>query len=243
MECLPAMVDAGLQITFTVAPGAFLVSPATGVGMTKATIDALFQPTLARLTEGGLPYQYQSQEFSNFLQSYQTMNLPSANVSDSILGGRFLPRSVVGENIDAFMAAVRSISDANYLFVGIGLDVSKHPANNVTVNPYWRETLIASVMGTFFNYQNFDANLANQKFMTNTLIPKLSALTGEPPAAYLNEADFQEPNWQQVFYGDKYAPLDSIKRQYDPNHTFYALGAVGSDRWVQKNDGRLCKAK
>ncbi|KAF1953532.1 FAD-binding domain-containing protein [Byssothecium circinans] len=230
-KLLPAFVDAGLEVTFTVAPGAFIQA-----------LDDLFQPILTQLTNDGIQYQYQSQQFPSFLQSYQAMNLPGANVSDSILGGRLLPRSVVEDNIDQYMEAVRYIIDASYIFVGLVLDVSQTPASKVAVNPYWRKTLISSVLGTYYDYQNYTANLENQKYMTNTLIPKLSALTGDPPAASLNEADFLEPNWQSVLYGQNYERLDRIKRRYDPKDTFYALGAVGSDRWTQKGDGRLCKA-
>jgi hypothetical protein len=139
------------------------------------------------------------------------------------------------------MNAVRDIIAANHIFVGLVLDVSKTPASKVAANPYWRKTLIASVLGTFYDYQNYTANQVNQKYMSSTRIPKLSALTGEPPAAYLNEADFLEPDWKNVFYGGNYNTLDQIKRRYDPKDTFYALGAVGSDRWVPNLDGRLCK--
>jgi hypothetical protein len=88
-----------LQVTFTVAPGAFVVAPATGINVTKQSLDAQFQPILTQLTNNGLPYQYLSQQFPSFLESYRAMNLPSANVSNAILGGRLLPRLVVKDKI------------------------------------------------------------------------------------------------------------------------------------------------
>ena len=75
--------------------------------------------------------------------------------------------------------------------------------------------------------------------MTNVLLPQLERLTPDG-AAYLNEADFQQPNFQEVFYGSNYETLRSIKNKYDPTHMFYALTAVGSDFWTEKADGRLC---
>ena len=84
--------------------------------------------------------------------------------------------------------------------------------------------------------------IANQKLMTNVLIPKLAELTPNG-SCYLNEGDFNQPDWQNVFYGTNYQGLLSIKNKYDPNHMFYAVTAVGSEYWVpQPNDGRLCKA-
>lgn len=241
-ELLPKMVDTGLQVIFYLVPGAFVVSPATGAGIPKATTDELFDPMLAKLNQEGIVYQYDSREFDSFLDSYTAMNLPSANVSEAILGGRLLPRSSVEEDIEHFMAALRAISENNSVLAGIALNVSQTSADKFAANPYWRKTLIVGVLGSFYDYGNFEANLKAQNFMTDTLIPGLDVLTKGEAAAYLNEANFLEPHWQQVFYGKNYERLDQIKRLYDPNDIFYALGAVGSDRWVQKTDGKLCRA-
>ena len=59
--------------------------------------------------------------------------------------------------------------------------------------------------------------------------------------AYLNEADPFDPNFKTTFYGVNYKRLLSIKDRYDPEQLFYALTAVGSDRWESRSDGRLCK--
>lgn len=97
-----------------------------------------------------------------------------------------------------------------------------------------------AVYGNAINYTDFAANFQNQNFITNTITSALAALTPNG-AAYLNEADFQQPNWKEVFYGANYNRLNSIKAKYDPLDRFYALGAVGSDRWTEKTDGRLCR--
>ncbi|KAI8941278.1 hypothetical protein NX059_002508 [Plenodomus lindquistii] len=67
---------------------------------------------------------------------------------------------------------------------------------------------------------------------------------------YLNEADIQEPDWQADFYGAaNYPRLLAIKRKWDPRDVFYAVTAVGSERWevrdgeqgLQTQNGRLCR--
>ncbi|KAF2683946.1 FAD-binding domain-containing protein [Lentithecium fluviatile CBS 122367] len=219
-----AIPSRGLQVTWTLVPGALVVSPATAPELPKQDIDKHFQPTLSQLIEDGIPYAYHSQEFSTFLISHEAMILPCANVSDSILSGQLLPRSVVRDHINEFIPTVRMIVEAHYLFVGLSLDVSQISASKVAASPYWRKTLISA------------------RFMTNTLIPKLTAFTGGKGAAYLNKANFLPPNWQDVFYGKHYSRLSSIKLKYDPKSTFYALGAVGSEGWAQKPNGRLWKA-
>jgi len=75
--------------------------------------------------------------------------------------------------------------------------------------------------------------------MTKVLVPQLEKLT-PGGGAYLNEGDFQQPDWQTVFYGSNYNALKWIKDKYDPFQIFYALTGVGSDRWRQESDGKLC---
>ena len=77
--------------------------------------------------------------------------------------------------------------------------------------------------------------------MTDTLLPRLEQLTPNG-GVYLNEADFRQPDFQTSFYGGNYQKLLAIKNKYDPNDLFYALTGVGSERWTQAADGRLCKA-
>lgn len=92
-----------------------------------------------------------------------------------------------------------------------------------------------------FSYTDWALNLDNQKLITDTLIPQLKEIT-PGGGAYLNEADFNDPDWQHAFYGDKYATLARVKEKYDPEHLLYALTGVGSEYWVQRGNGRLCRS-
>jgi hypothetical protein len=240
VESLPSMVDAGLQVGWMLVPGAFIVSSASGPGVPQQTIDGLFGKTIAQLKKAEIPYQYSSQSFPTWLQSYEAFNLPSANVSNAIIGSRLIPRSVVEDQTQNLISALQTIVQHNFVAVGNSMTVSSQKSSNVSVNPYWRQTIVHLSLGTYFNYQDFVSNLQNQDIMTNTLIPLLAALTPNG-AAYLNEADFQQPDWQSVFYGANYDLLDKVKNEYDPLDLFYALGAVGSDRWEEREDGRLCR--
>lgn len=75
--------------------------------------------------------------------------------------------------------------------------------------------------------------------MTNDLVARLAALT-PGGGAYLNEADFRQPDFQEVFYGGNYGALETVKNKYDPHDLFYATTAVGSEKWISHPDGRLC---
>lgn len=114
-------------------------------------------------------------------------------------------------------------------------------ANN-SVNPEWRQTLIdATVVTPWNDTVPPEAMLAEQDVITNSAIPALATLT-PGGGAYLNEGDFRQPDFQSVFYGANYEGLRAVKARYDPNDVFYAVTAVGSEEWVQRGDGRLCRA-
>ena len=76
---------------------------------------------------------------------------------------------------------------------------------------------------------------------TQIFLPLLETLTPNG-GAYLNEADFQQPDFQRVLYGANYQRLRAIKKQYDPYDMFYAVTAVGSESWYEDKTkgGRLC---
>lgn len=86
---------------------------------------------------------------------------------------------------------------------------------------------------------NISANIPVQEEITNVLLPALENIT-PGGGAYLNEGDFRQPDFQDVFYGENYNILLAIKDKYDREGLFYGLTAVGSERWESQADGRLC---
>jgi FAD/FMN-containing dehydrogenase len=47
--------------------------------------------------------------------------------------------------------------------------------------------------------------------------------------AYVNEADYFEPEWQRSFWGVNYPRLLAIKKRVDPENIFRVHHGVGSD--------------
>jgi hypothetical protein len=93
-----------------------------------------------------------------------------------------------------------------------------------------------------YDYLNAESNVANQRLMTNTIVPALSDIIPNRGSAYSNEGDFNEPKWKEVFWGSNYDKLLRIKYKYDPKDLLYARTAVGSDAWTAMADGRLCRS-
>ncbi|KAK8068369.1 FAD-linked oxidoreductase sor8 [Apiospora saccharicola] len=243
-KALPGLVDAGAFVSWIAASFGFTVSPAVAPGLTSAELDGLMQPMIDVLKAAGLEYTYSSAQHATFLESYQFyQQTASWNVSDYTLGGRLIPRDIALQNTDAVIEAIRHIS-ATAIFSGVSYNVAdgvQFP-DDVAVQPYMRKTLIGVALGTPLNYTDWSASVAAQDQVTNDLVPTLEKLTPNG-GAYLNEADFQQPDFQRTLYGDHYKRLLEIKRKYDPKSILYAKTAVGSEEWGENSDGRLCRVK
>ncbi|KAK4185896.1 hypothetical protein QBC35DRAFT_388516 [Podospora australis] len=242
---LPKLVDEGIYVLWILNPTGFIVQARFAFGKHQAELDALMQPTLAILNGLNLSPEYFSFEAPSFLRAYEDSPGGQWNVSDFNTGGRLVPRSLVNSSnsseVDALVSVFRHIGTQT-LLTGVCFNVSSfvsYPDENA-VNPYFRTSLFNVFLGIPTVYDSWQANLDSMNTITNDFLAGIAALTPNG-GAYLNEADVQQPNWQSVFYGSHWTRLSAIKRQYDPNDAFYAPTAVGSERWEERQDGRLCR--
>ncbi|PWY96635.1 FAD binding domain protein [Aspergillus sclerotioniger CBS 115572] len=233
------LTDAGGVVIWEATSEMFTVTPATIPGGTKGQLEGWLSPTIELLKRYNISYTYNIGEFPTYWESYVAMN-PMSNVTEAQIGGRMIPRSTVENNSSALITAFRTIANYGAAISGVSMNASRNAIPDNAVNPAWRGIAIDIVLGTTFNYYNRTADLLNQRLMTNVLLPLLEALSPDS-GAYLNEADIHQPNWQWVFYRDNYATLSDIKDKYDPNEIFYARTGVGSERWTELEDGRLCR--
>ncbi|KAI8935077.1 hypothetical protein NX059_007672 [Plenodomus lindquistii] len=242
LQQLPNLVDAGVFAVWVAAPFGFMLMPAIAPDIHQDGLDKLIKPFIDKLTELGLDYQYSSYEKPTFLSNYNAQTA-SWNVSDYNLGGRLIPRSLVENDPDAVLRAVRAISSQT-LMSGVTFDVSKAVSSpdDVAVNPYLRDTLVSVSIGTTIDYTDWSTTLAGQDQITDIFLAELAAITPNG-GAYLNEADFQAKDFKTLFYGSHYGRLEKIKAQYDATDLFYAKTAVGSDRWFENEVGRLCRVQ
>jgi FAD/FMN-containing dehydrogenase len=242
VEFIPTINDAGAEAVWYVQSNAFNLATVFAPGFNKTDLDVLMQPYLATLDRLGLPHAYASEQHSGFLEGF--LRQPTTNVSNLNIGGRLIPRTLVESGGERLAAAIRNItsSSSGVVFSGVTFNVSAHapPGYGSAVNPYWRDAVFSAVFGVFFDWSDWDANRRSADAITNDLMPELERLT-PGGAAYLNECDFQQPNWEATLYGDNWDRLSKAKSKYDPQGIFYALGAVGSERWTEQPDGRLCR--
>ncbi|KAJ9259032.1 CAZyme family AA7 [Paecilomyces variotii] len=238
---LNPILDAGGVSIWLLTNSSFSTTPTTLPGGTKAELQNLLSPSLKALEKSNITYTYFIDEFSTYYESYQVMN-PVANITEAQMGGRLIPRSLIDSNAEALTTAFQRIlaSETGVVLSGISVNVSRQDAPDNAVNPFWRESVLDLVIGTPWSYTDWDHDLSDRNLITNELLPILERLT-PGGGGYLNEADSDQPHWQRVFYGSNYKALSAIKEKYDPDHIFYAVTGVGSEKWIQKADGRLCK--
>ncbi|KAL9083284.1 MAG: hypothetical protein Q9165_008590 [Trypethelium subeluteriae] len=163
-------------------------------------------------------------------------------------GGRFVSRENMAANASAVNAALRAATANGAFIVAVTALNSAGPSRAVppiasnAMQPAFKEAFMSVIITADWSWEESWAEAAVlQDELINVILPTLEAATPNA-AAYINEANWQQPDWQENFYGSTYDRLLSIKHAYDPNGTFYGLTAVGSEAWSQDADGRLCPA-
>lgn len=194
---------------------------------------------------------------TSFYPAYQATwgsNAFTVGTDTSLPANRIVPRANFNEKYNETYALIREHLEAGRHFLGYHKAPKKYANTNNAVNPAWRECvlfLVTSSNRTWPLTTPEDVRKANDDLQNNILQPwrELTPVS-EGGGTYLNEAAVEEPDWQQSFYGGYYPRLSEIKRKWDPTDLFYAVTAVGSERWVvqdgeqgvQTQNGRLCRA-
>ncbi|KAK5994310.1 VAO-type flavoprotein oxidase [Cladobotryum mycophilum] len=191
-------------------------------GLNKTALTSLLKPLISALAKKGI--------------SAQAANLV---VSDS--------PSYYALNSSAIVAGIKAATDGGKFTVSaVALNAKGQgraiaPVASNSVQPAFLDAYLSLIFSATWSLDQpwSDATKLQDKF-ANSIMPVLEAAT--PGAgAYNNEANWEQPNFQQTFYGSTYDKLKLIKKIYDPQNVFYGLTAVGSEAWAPDAQGRLCR--
>jgi len=259
MTYFATFTDAGTYSYFNIMPNTsggftFTFDPFWGGNLTKPQLQALVAPFLKDLNDLGIPV---APVYIQYPSLYPAWN---ASFPPEVVGGfnnhaasRLFPREnfVNATLLNDTLAAVRYAIEAGGILIGYNIKSALNPlaSQNNSVNPAWRETLTHFILvGLWNNNATFEQIQTVSETMTNDWMVKWRSVS--PGAgSYLAEADINEPDFQQAFWGSNYPRLYALKQQYDPWGLFYAPQAVGSEDWYIKDqipyvptqDGRLCR--
>lgn len=170
------------------------------------------------------------------------------NGTESVaIGGQYVSQANIATNSSAMLSALRYATKGGTFIVGVtafnlkgsGLQVS--PIANNAVPPEAQESFISLLLqAPWDNSMPWDEAAVLQNELHDDIMPVIQA-AAPGAGVYGNEANWDQDDWQNAFYGKYYPRLNHIKNTYDPDHLFYALTGVGSEFWSQDAEGRLCK--
>ncbi|KAK1450028.1 hypothetical protein CMEL01_07364 [Colletotrichum melonis] len=256
----PVYADAGMYSYWSImcAPTttcSFSMAPQWGNDMDTAKLTAVSAPLFSNLSALHIPVA--NSKYTEFDGVLNTV-INTWPAESEVVGAwnfhtasRLFPRSN-WENESKLAAqtkALRQSVEVAGMMLGYNFKTAVNPSVNQTnaVNPAFRETLMHAMLGTVWSQEATPAEIvAANKNLVEMLQPWREASPGA--GAYLNEADINEPNWQQAFYGSNYDYLYQLKQKYDPWGLLYATTAVGSEDWYitdqleyyPTQNGRLC---
>ncbi|GJD04661.1 FAD binding domain-containing protein [Colletotrichum higginsianum] len=233
---LPSMTDQGAMVVFLYSSNIFAINPLTAYNKTADEAKAILQPFLDVLADLAIPYSSVDGPLP-----YGHVEVESYN-----FGSRLVPRDVLTDDAAraAYVSAIRYGADKHgVLSAGVALNATAPAGVDNAVNPHWRNAAIHVQYSTAWSNapEDWAQMVADQKTMTEDIIPPIEAAT-PGSGNYINEADFNTPNWKEKFFGGNYDRLLTIKKEWDPQGVFYALKTVGSDAWNVAADGRMCRA-
>ncbi|KAH8697409.1 FAD binding domain protein [Talaromyces proteolyticus] len=101
--------------------------------------------------------------------------------------------------------------------------------DNTAVHEIWKQAHGVFSISTDWNDNATAEEKHRKREVMVHLSNRLTDIVGEDGGTYVNEANPYEPNWQQVFWGDKYQRLLSIKKRVDPTNLLVCNRCVGTD--------------
>ncbi len=156
---------------------------------------------------------------------------------------RWLPRSLFEPEaapalVEALFQASRSARVALHINKGLSgaSDAVLARERMTSVNPLAQDAAALAISNStqpasYPGLEGHEPNLAEGRAAAERVATAIQVLRDVTPAggAYLNEADFFEPDWKRSFYGPHYDRLLAIKRSYDPGNLFSVHHGIGSE--------------
>ncbi|KAG0029599.1 hypothetical protein BGZ82_007835 [Podila clonocystis] len=198
---------------------------------------------------GVIVLQNSVESLPSYLDAVPTfLDMPVKQIGiNFVIGSRMAPQTMFESStgIDMLAAAIqearqdvegiKALAVIVMVFVAGG-QVSKGNSEDTSVQPAWRSALMLPSVGLMWND---DVSYRDQLEIQRALTKAVSRLRAITPGsgAYVNEADPNEPDWQDSFFGANYPRLRQIKDKYDPQGMFICRKCVGSEDW---DDDLMC---
>ncbi|KAH7414292.1 hypothetical protein DE146DRAFT_30974 [Phaeosphaeria sp. MPI-PUGE-AT-0046c] len=239
----------GMFVYFELGPGPqrLHIAPFVGPNMDEAKLNTVLAPFFEQLDAAKVPYDKHTKAFPTFFEFYIDMFEDEPPNQQSIVGGRLFSQSDIASNGDKIADALIMAAMPEPTQLGFNVGHIVNPGHGVpiadnAIHPTWRNAssfVITNVIVT--GTESWAAKKERENFNTN-VVGKALRDASPGGASYVNEGDLNEPNWQEAYWGSKYARLLEVRKKYDPEGVFYTQTTPGTESWDVMDYGtKLCK--
>ncbi|KAF3893398.1 FAD-binding PCMH-type domain-containing protein [Trichophyton interdigitale] len=232
LQALPDITEAGwvgygVYATEKTNPTAFQViflQP----NATIENFNKTFEPmnkigTLPGVTGGAVSYV-----FPDFLE-YSKNFLCDPNIATNVIdASRLVSRQVLTERASDLVDLMFEYPTTGPGFNSI-VKVNSDERDNTSVHSSFKDSRALISFSVDWADNASEQEKKRAKKTSAEVSKRLAEIVGKETGTYLNEASPYEPDWQNAFWGDKYARLLSIKRRIDPKNLFVCNRCVGTD--------------
>ncbi|KAF0326720.1 FAD binding domain protein, partial [Colletotrichum asianum] len=228
---LPALQDQGIKGYYTIAgpPSSATVGMSGSLfawNMSNDTVAKSVAPIrqLISNSSGIVSGSVQVVPIPSFYALLTGIKIPDHAGGSGITATRLISRKTVTENEESLAEvleqvgpqAIASTDGTPNPSMSGTMTISQVPVDNA-LNPAWRDSVVHLI--------------TSQSWTDSTPNTTVSTL-----------ANAIEPGWQWSFFGPNYGRLRSIKEKYDPEGLLWCPQCVGSEEWLESEDGNLCRA-
>ncbi|KAF7588253.1 hypothetical protein BBP40_005975 [Aspergillus hancockii] len=228
LKLLPAITEAGYTGYSSIMTGfnAIFLKPNSTVASFNQTFAPFFNLAQLPGIKGGIT------AYPSTWNGYMETFLQDPNIGTSIQDtSRLLTTDVIQEKADDLAELILSNSDgAGFNFIG---KVNNDERDNTAVHDVWKQSHGVMSLSVDWADTASDAEKQEKRHNMVELSRRFTEIVGSDGGTYVNEANPYEPEWQTVFWGDKYERLLSIKRKVDPTQLFVCNRCVGTDVVIQ----------
>ncbi|KAI3391504.1 hypothetical protein diail_7202 [Diaporthe ilicicola] len=256
MEKSTEIVANGSYMTVTVTDELFYLWGLTAPNKTAQEANEQLSPYVQYLKSANITYTLETTFYDNIYTHMDRYFGPfpfGVTPTAQVTGGRLLSRDILHNRsaIDNLTNTLRSkaLPSGHFYAAFNFFDLqstetaieSHRGSSQNSVLPAWTDSLASMIVVGPWDFTIDRAEMiARQEELTDIVMPAVREAT-PGGYAYLNEANFEEPDWQNTFYGENYDRLSSIKTRVDPGGLLYGRTAVGSEKWAEDSEGRLCR--
>ncbi|KAI5790221.1 FAD binding domain-containing protein [Geopyxis carbonaria] len=235
----PAWAARGIYVyyEFSGAPS-LTIRPLLAPHLSAAQLTSVVAPFLRDLDAAGVTYTHNITAWPTWLHAYrETFTTEGAGINMLTSSRLIQAQHLTPANNAALGDVFRGIAEDGKVVIGHAF--TPRTANNA-INPIWKDGVLLPLYNYFWTGNETQEQQWEAVDQMAGWDAKFKALT-PGSGTYVSEANAYEPDWQHDFYGQSWARLSAVKKKVDPEGVFWSRQAVGSEKWVETEGGRLCR--